>query len=502
MRRFFPGAVFIALGLTACSTPVVEGPLNQPEPVTLPSLGVSVINIPITLDLDLMREEALKRLPSPIATGSTTQVMRINFNPGDKDKKTAISCSVTSLNCLGNRVGSTIGRAVAIDYTAPVETQLNYQAYLRDLNMRVLGNQFTVTTQLEFSVATKIHSPLTQFGIASCGINEAMPKVEFTLPGSVNWGANGDLVLSPGKWTMKWLKPCNITAFQLNVEALMDLPLIRGKVEKAIDEAIAMNLRQVGLRAALQKAWPLLNAPQELQPEVWLMLNPEKVGFADISGNGRYLTSGVMVRARPAVVTGPKPQAKLPPVPAPERLPLSEGFQIALRGDLSLAKANELLNQQLAGKPLAANGRTVIIDKLRLYGSGKKAVIGLTLSQPIKGEIYALAVPVFDVAKNELRLTDVEYTLATSNLLAKSANWMLQGSLREALEKNAKFSFDEDLASGLKDFRNYRQELGSGFALRANIDRVRPQGLFFTQDAIKAFVVVDGKLWLDGLRSK
>lgn len=491
-------ALSFLLGLGGCSTaPTVQGPPNQPDPVVLPTVEPSVINIPVTLDLDTLRDEAIKRLPSPIAAGNTTQVLRINFNPGGQPKVTAPACSVTSLSCLANRAGTTLGNAVAVDYTAPVETTINYQAFLRDLTMRMNGNQFTVTTHVEFSVNSRINSPLTQFGIASCGVNEAMPRIEFTLPGSVNWGSGGDLEVTPGKWTMKWLKPCNITAFQINVESLLNLPLVRDKVEKAVNDAITGNLKQVGLRPALNKAWPLLNEPRELQPNVWLMLSPERVGLADITGNGRFVTTAIMVKARPTIVSGQKPKPRLPPVPSPERLPLSEGFHIAVRGDISLETANELLNQKLAGKPIDANGRTVMIDKLRLYGSGAKAVIGLTLSQPIKGEIYALAKPVFDVEKNELRFEDLDFSLATSSMLAKTANWMLHGSLRDTLEQRARIKFDEDLAEALKDFRNYRQELGSGASIRASLERVRPQGLYFTPEDIKAFVVLDGKLSLD-----
>jgi hypothetical protein len=487
------------IGLAGCVSHPVPAPPNQPDPVAaLPAVDSSIINVPVSLDLDALATEALKRVPSPVVNGSTTQVLRINFNPGGEPSVAVPACSVTSLTCLASRAGTSLGHAVTIDYTVPVETEISYQAFLRDLQMRLNGSQFTVTTQLEFSVGARIKSRLTQFGIASCGINEAMPRLEFTLPGSVAWGTAGDLVITPGKWSMRWIRPCNITAFQLNVESLLDLPGVRGKVQDAINSAIAANLRQIGLRAALNQAWPILNEPREVQGGVWLLLRPEKVAFADISGNGRFVSSAITVRARPVVVSGAKPVVVIPPVPAPDHLPTgAEGFHIALAGDIGLDKANELLNQKLAGKPITAGSHTVVIDSLRLYGSGNKAVIGLTLSAPIKGEIYALAHPVFDVEKNELRFEDLDFSLATSDMLAKTANWMLHGSLRQSLEQKTRIRFDDDLQDSLKDFRNYRQEFSSGAVVRAALEHVRPQGIYFTQDSIKAYVTLDGKLWLD-----
>lgn len=497
MRLHVVTCLMLVLGLGGCATTQIPAPPNQPDVVLLPAVEPSTISIPVNVDLDVLGAEAVKRLPSPLVQGSVVRDVRININP---DAAAAAdgqpACSVTSLTCLADRASASLGH-LSIDYTAPVQTQIDYQAFLRGLQMRMDGNAFTVTAQIEFSVAARIKSSLTQFGIASCGVNEPMPRIEFTLPGTVNWTPAGDLQIVPGAWSMRWLRPCNITAFQFNVETLLDLPSVRDKVGRAIDSAITGNLSQVGLHTALNQVWPLLNEPRQIQDGVWLLLGPEKVSFGDIVGTGRMVTSGVSVRAHPQIVSGPRPEPVIPPVPAPEHLATGEGFHIALWGDISLDKANDLLNEKLAGKPLNAGGHTVVIDKLRVYGSGNKAVLGLTLSEPIKGEIYALARPVFDIEKNELHFEDVDFTLESSSLLARSADWMLHGSLRQSIEQKAHIRFDDDLKDALKDFRNYRQPVSEGVVVRADLEHIRPEGLYFTADSIKAYLVLDGKLWVD-----
>lgn len=487
------------LGLAGCASNPIPAPPNQPDPVPpQPSVEGSVLNVPVSLDLDGLAAEALKRVPSPVAGGSTTRVLRLNFNPGGNPKVAVPGCSVTSLTCLAGRAGASLGSALTIDYTAPVATQVDYQAFLRDLQLRLDGNQFNVTAQLEFSVAARLKSSITDVGVASCGINEPMPRIEFSLPGTVAWGNEGDLVITPGQWSMRWLKPCNITAFQLNVEDLLNLPGVRSRVQDAINAAIAANLHQVGLRAALNVAWPLLNQPREVQDGIWLLLQPEQVGFADIVGSGRDVSSGIMVKAHPILVSGTRPRVSLPPVPDPVHLATtSDGFHIVLNGTIGLDQADALLNARLAGKPITAGGHTVVIDKLQVYGNGSKAVLGLTLSEPLKGEIYALARPVLDVEKNELHFEDIDFTLATSSMLARTADWMLHGSLQRSLEQKARISFDTDMEGVLKDFRNYRRDLGGGAVVHAALEHVRPQQIYFTPDAIKAAVVLDGRLWLD-----
>lgn len=482
----------LAVFLSACvSAP--KAPANAPVPAVPPAVPVSVISVPVTVDLDQLREQVLRRVPSPVVSGSQTQVLRVRFNPAGNGTDPG-SCSVSGLNCLARRAAG----AVAVDYTAPVETVITHQVYLRDFSMRMTGNQFSLVTHVEFAINTRVKSSVAQFGVASCGVNETMPRLELAMTGAVDWAdAAGDLAVTPKTWNMKWLRPCNITAFQLNVEALLDLPGVREKVRAAISEGLVAGLRQVSLRSALAKAWPELNEPRELHPGVWLVPQPRRLSFAEPVGNGRYISSGVLVQAHPVIQSGRKPVVKVPPVPAPERGISGDAFYVALSGDIGLDDAARLLNQQLAGKPIAAGGSNVVIDDIRLYGSGDRAVIGLALSQPVRAEIFVLGKPVFDVEKNEVRFEQMEYSLGTRNFLAKTANWLLGSTFRESLQQKARFRFDDDLAESLGEFRDFRQDLGNGLFLRGSLQRVRPQGLYFTQDRLQAHVQMEGRLALD-----
>lgn len=455
--------IFATLLLSACATKVLDAPPNNPAPVVLPKQEASTVNVPVSLNLDAVRSEVLKRMPSPLAAGNTTLELKVKV-------------AGTSL-------------------TAPVETQVSHKVWLRDLSMRMTGEQFVIDVQTEFSVATKLNSAITSVGLASCGVNEALPRVQFTLPGTIKLGPQGKLILNKGNWSTKWLKPCNLTALNLNVESVLNLPIIRGKVEQLVSEAIDSSAGNLSLRPYLANVWPQLVAPREIQPGIWLVLQPEKLGLAGLVGSGNILNTGVTVRARPLLVSGNKPNQPLPPIPPIEALPKAEGFHVELRGDIGLEQANQMLNQQLAGKPIVSGDRTILIEKLRLYGNGDKAVIGVTLKQPIEGEIYLLGKPVFDVEKNQLSLQNVEYSLATNSFLASTASWLLTGTLRETIEEKARVKFDEDLAGQLKKLRDLKIDLGQGGAVvKASVERVRPLGLFFTQQDIKVFVAVDGKL--------
>ncbi len=449
------GSLFaIPFVLAGCAAPQLVAPPNNPNPVVLPQVETSVINIPINLDLETLRRETLKSAPKPLSKGTVNQSLGIA--------------------------------------TAAVSHEVN----LTDMSLVLAGQQFTAKAQLDFSLDTRLNSGLLNLGNLSCGVgNEEKPRIEFTLPGSLYWTTTGDLAIQPDPWQLRWIKPCNISAFKIQADKLLNLPFVRDKVQGLITDSIADGLKQVGLKAMISRTWPKLNEPVAVEKGVWLLMNPQSIGLADIKGNGRSVQTAVSVQARPQLVSGDKPKVVVPPVPQPQRLSSqAEGFHLALWGDIGLDTANGLLNETLAGKPFDAGGKTVLIDSLRLYGNGDKAVIGIKLQQPINAEVYLLGKPVFDVAANEFRLEDVEFDLSTSSFLAKSANWMLHGTLRDTIQQKARFRFDKDLESQLKDFQDYRQDLGYGATLRAQVESVRPQGLFFTPNEIKALVLVDGKL--------
>lgn len=449
-------AVSTAL-LVGCSAPQIQPPPNAPIPFVMPAVPPSVINLPVSLDLETLRAEVLRTSPKPLSAGTASQSIGI-------------------------------GKA-----------DVTHQVFLRDVKLTVAGSQFLATTQLDFSLDSTIRSAGLNLGGVSCGVSgEEMPRIEFTLPGSLYWTASGDLALQPDPWQLKWIKPCNITKLNLPVEKLLNLPIVRDKVQGLVSQSINDSLKQLGLKAMLARAWPALNEPRELEKNVWLLLQPEGVGLADIKGTGRTVSTAVSVQARPQIVTGPKPKTAVPPMPQPQRLTTpQESFFLALRGDIGLETANTLLNEKLAGKPFEAGGREVLIESIRFYGSGDKAVLGLKLQKPIVAEVYLLGRPVLDLATNEMRLEDVNFELSTSSFLARSANWMLHGTFKDAIQERARFNFDKDLADVLKDFRDYRQDLGYGMSLRVQVANVRPQGVFFTPTELKALVLVDGKLGLE-----
>jgi hypothetical protein len=479
---------FALLYLAACSTAPSAPPNNPLAAAPLP-LEPSVISIPVSIDLVQQGRDLQKQLPRPLVSSSQRRALPVRFSA----MRTSVSmepgvCSVTELNCLTrNSI-----RTVAADRMTPTEAVVAQQMFVRDISMSMDGNQFALTAQVELSLSTRLRSTQTPIGSISCGEGRTRPRFEFMLAGHVGWGPDGEVVFTPRPHYLRWLQPCNITAFHFDADQLLALPALRDRLQAAVAQTVFNGLRQGSLYTQLARAWPELSAPREIRPGVWLLPHPEKVNFAELTGKGRHVTTGVLVHAHPELVKGVRPAVPTPPLPVPERgIGNGDGMYMAIRGDLPLAQAEKALQEKLARLPGA------VVQAVRLYGSGDRAVLALALDAPVRTTIFLLGRPVYDLERNEVRLEVLQPSADTRRYLQRMAPALLAEEFLDAVQERARFGFDEGLAGALREFQDLRVAAGQGMTWRGGIRRMQPRSLYFTRDSLVAYVLVEGKLALE-----
>lgn len=491
--RFFP--LLPALLLAACAS-APQAPANNPVSAAPLPLESSVISIPVSIDLAQLGRDLLRQLPQPLVSHHQKRMLPVRFSAMHTSYAVEPGvCSVTELSCLTRNSVKT----VAADYVAPAEADIAQRLFVRDISLSMEGNQIALTARIDFSVDTAFNATVAPMGVASCGSGRQKPGLEMMLGGYVSWSPQGDVVISPKPYQLHWLQPCNITAFPFNADELLDLPALRDRLQAAMEEKVFSRLRQDALRLQLERAWTELNTPREIRPGVWLLPRPDKVAFAGLEGRGRYISTGVLVTAHPEVVKGEQPPAVVvPPVPLPERgISSSEGMHMAIRGDISLVRAQALLNQQLGKRQLQVNGEAVTIQGVRLYGHADKAVLALSFAAPHLAEIYLLGRPVYDLEHNQVHFEGLEYSPQTRDYLRRTATWLLGEGLPGLLQAQATFPFDDTLAGALQEFQDLNLAAGQDMTLRGGIQRMQPQALYFTPDSLVASVLVEGRLALE-----
>ncbi|NNM52008.1 MAG: DUF4403 family protein [Pseudomonadales bacterium] len=449
----------LAMLLLGCAHAPISPPPNDPLVQPAPNVELSQIDVPVSLNLLSLRAELLNKLPRPLSQGEVSSVMRL---PG--------------------------GGAL------PLQTTLRHKLWIQDVQLRVDGQQFTVVVSAAFSVQAVMQGGASAATLASCGWNEAPAQVRLRLQGTLQTGARG-LQLSPGPWTLEWIRPCQLTALHVDVGAILNLPVVRDRLRAQVDETLRDGLGTTGIHAALSAVWPQLNSPLSLGHGLWLMLHPVALALAGVQGQGYVLNLRVQMQAKPEIVAVRPATTGLPAMPALGSWPTVTGFHVVLNVNLPLSRAGTLMDEVLADRTLLVGSHRVVIEHVVLYGHKQMAVLGLHLREPVDSLIYILATPVFDSQRGELSFKDLNFSLETESRLARTAAWMLGDNLKRQLMQRLHIPFS-DAVHLLRTYTRAPLDLGAGLHAQIDIQEVHPQGLWLTPDSVQTVVVADGHLQL------
>lgn len=487
LMRIFP---LLCLGLAsvmllACST-TPPAPPRQLQTPQLPPPARSVVELPLLLDLQQLQQEVLQQLPQPLQTGSVTRLLSRQQAASAQELGPG-SCSVTALNCRSRRARG----AGAAD---SVEVTIRQQLFVRDLSLSLHGDQFKAVAEVEFSLETVARSALNPLGASRCGIRERMPRFQLEMSGSLSWGSQGEMVISPRPYAVNWQRRCAITAFALDVESVLELSRLRDSLQEQLYAAVFRDLRQSRLKASLQRQWPALTNAQALRPGQWLQLAPGRVALLPPQGRGGSIHTGWRLELMPVLVSGSRPPA-FPSAPHWVDSVTGEGVHLAATGQQSLTQAGQRLALRLSEKLQPPSGQRLWLSGVRLYGHEERAVLALRLREPVRGEVFLLGRPRLDVDKNEVYFEGLSFTPASRDFLQSRAGWML--AMREQIQQKARFRFDEALAQDLQSLRSLQRDLGAGLRLKGQTAAEATPILFFGKDRLQAYVPLAGQWQLE-----
>jgi hypothetical protein len=278
-------------------------------------------------------------------------------------------------------------------------------------------------------------------------------------------------------------------------------PILERELRRAAEQAVA----GWKLREQAAAAWKSLHFSQEvLDGEgLWLRFRPAEVRVAPIRSDGDRLRTGLAITgevhlgfARAGLQGGSN--AAAPPAPAPLPSPgvLAEPSSrleidvpvVASDIDLSRLAAKRLqgTHHRLGGYEMTVSGAS-----LRVLGDGMLVALDFQARGPFargaRGRLFLRGQPVFDPQAKALRLTGLDYDLATRSRLLHAADWLLRSDLVSSLEREAHF----DLAPTLQEADRKAQEAVKNLRFPAGL-----QGQIHLDSAsVTRLVVADGYLY-------
>lgn len=288
--------------------------------------------------------------------------------------------------------------------------------YRRDsLQLRADGERLLIDTQLGFRVQ------LGAVGVnrlASCGYApESMRRALLSMETGLYWRRDWRIGARNSRFRATLLDPCLVSIFGLNAQRTLQDLLNRQLSDFAADADTAIP-SVANLKPVADSLWRSFVEPTMLDSagSLWLLLEPEAVRVAPLVGAGPSFTTAIVLYARPRVVSGARPVVRPKPLP-----PLTLGtapreFDMPLTVELRYDEIERRAEALLASESGTGGVR---VDSVHVRGQGDTVHVDLDVSGALRGRLGMTSRLRWDDAARELRLDDLDWTLASQGMLSR-----------------------------------------------------------------------------------
>ncbi len=250
--------------------------------------------------------------------------------------------------------------------------------------------------------------------------------------------------------------------------------------ERTVDSIAA----SVDLRPSFEGWWETLRDPVELADSVWLVLGPEAIRRGTPRGSGDSLWVDLALEARPRVVVGPRPESDDTPLPALTAGEVTPGLDLVVEGRVDYGTASRMLLDELAGVEVEHEGRTVTVDELRVFGIGRgRVALDVVVTGDLSARLYFTGTPVLDSATQVISVPDLDFDVATQDVVVAAASWIQQVGLRRVLRERAQWPAapaTEWLSTWLD--RGINREISDDLRVEGTVLSVTPQSVYALRD--------------------
>jgi hypothetical protein len=288
--------------------------------------------------------------------------------------------------------------------------------YQRDpLQLSASADKFTITTNLRFSARIG----LPRVGIASCGYApETARRAALSMVTSLYWRTNWSIGARGTQFKATLLDQCRVTALNINAS---------GPLQSVVDGQLKTFARQVDsimpsaadLRPLADSIWKsfLEPSPMDSLGALWMVLDPEAIRVVPLNGVGASFRTAIVVYARPRVIAGAKPATIDRPLPPLSLGTSPSGFVVPVSVEMPFAEVNRRATELLVAETA---GTSLRVDSVAVgAGGGDSVRINLTVNGSLNGVLTLASRLRWDPVERELRLDELQWSLASRGLLSR-----------------------------------------------------------------------------------
>jgi hypothetical protein len=323
---------------------------------------------------------------------------------------------------------------------------------------------------------------------ASCGIGEPMRKMHVAFSTTIGMSANYKLTSRTNLKSVKALSPCKVSVFQYNATERVEKEVSKAlkEVEKDIDKEIS----SVSLKKEMQETWDLLLDPIDLEGYGYFCLNPKGISVSKINYNGNFAHFTAVLESKPQVLLT-KPEKTKSVLPKMSPYKKRNGFNIITDIKADYDSLSSILTASISGMELELKGKQVIFGDIAIHGAADKMLsIQVDFSGKKKGTLYLKGTPVFDPATQNISFPDLTFDVKTKSLLLKSAKWLFDKKITEAIRVAANLDLSPHLDTLKVELdKSINMELSKGVLMSGKMKKVTIENIV----PMKDYLFIRGK---------
>ena len=381
----------------------------------------------------------------------------------------------------------------------PHKKRMHYAFELERSPFRVEieGRTASVVADISYRGRAWYDPPILPEISASCGVGHIRPRARVAVVTNVelteNWGLRPRTRVFAKPLTNEERDRCKVTAVRVDVTD-QALGAAQDALQKQLNE-FDRRVTRFDLRGEAQKVWDVLRSPLRLTDSLWLVINPKSVRIGLLKVQADTLVTTVGLSASPRIIGGPRPPPSDLPMPPPQdsasRPPV---LHLLTEARVPYDVASAILSKELAGTKIKVQGRVLVVRRLQLSGVGDgRVAVGLTVTGPVDGILYAVGKPAFDTEKSELFMPDLAYDVGTKSLLVGALSWLAQSQIEDFLRTRVRIKMGKVIEQGRELMeKNLNRQLVSGVDLHTTVQQSRVLGVRAAPDALLARAVASG----------
>ncbi len=317
----------------------------------------------------------------------------------------------------------------------------------------------------------------------SCGWGEeTLRRAKIKLKSDVELTSNYRIKSSTSFTEFTPIDPCRVTFAQININDVL-MGQIRpelGNLAKMIDTEIGKQ----DLKPYILPVWKALQEDIQIPSTGYLRFQPQSLSVSEINMNGSVLNFNVGLTAIPTIQSTPwnKPSSGLPTLSPYKK---GSGFEVYTDLKMNYDSLSKQLFDIMKTESYALGKEKINITSLRLFPAGEKLGVAVGFAGTKKGMFYLLGNPAFDNSKASLALKNVEYDIATKNVLIKTAKWMMDETIRKKLEEQMVFDLSDLMNLTKKSIaESLNQTMDGGVKIKGTLKSLEINGWCLQQDAL------------------